>query len=164
MARILSFISLLIPVPVPPIRVWALFFFFFSFLFVAAVAVFAVGLAVRVAQLFPAPEAEGHLHVLWSFLLCYLYVSPGTWMRFGQRICLLCRSWMWDAFRAESVGLECVLCCHVLAWGMVLQPPRGLEQKPNVLTTGSPAMVRTAARNENKASRGNGNGTTFQIS
>lgn len=65
----------------------------------------------------------------------------------------------------ESIGLEGVLtlCCHVLAWGMVLQPPHRLEQKPDILTTRSPTMVRTAAGNENKASRGNGNGTTFEI-
>ena len=54
-----------------------------------------------------------------------------------------------------SAARVCAAVCWHRAW--VLQPPHHLlEEKPDVLATQRPPVARTAARNHNKASGGNG--------
>lgn len=65
-----------------------------------------------------------------------------------------------------STGLECVyltslqpksvLSCQGTEHGVLQHPHHRLKQKPDVLTVWRPPIVRTAARNDNKAPRGNG--------
>lgn len=66
----------------------------------------------------------------------------------------------------DSTGLErvylaflqpkSVLPCQGTGHGVLQLPHHQLEQKPDVLTVWRPPIARTAARNDNKASRGNG--------
>lgn len=143
------------------------FGYFLSFL-----TALAIGLVAR-AALFTAPDVcTRRLKFACtscgptSFLLCCLYGRCGIWTRSGHRLCLLCRSWIWEAFRVCWVcmagvrvsGFSAAQDCAAVSWHgvSVLKPPYDrLEQKPDVLTTWRPPIVRTAARNYNKASRGN---------